>query len=153
MTVKMSFNVPESTREQLEELVASGASDMTGAMVGAIDRLHKQVIRSRAPYRPTYSEFYIFAEEGDDGAFQVTTETEDGVFTHYLRKATLEEALESGLFYVPVRHAQEYPHAVHDFEEVLPPKENRPAWARDMDIKPRRFCEAALVATPKAALV
>lgn len=135
--------------DELIELVGGGVA--ANIITGAIDTLHRQRIRSRTSWQPTYSDFFVLASEGEEGAFRVTGQSPDGEFVTYLRPATLEEALQHRAFYIHVKHDLEYPYAVYDFEAVNPDPEVMPAWARDVKMKPVRFAQAALVAVPKAA--
>lgn len=122
---------------------------------------------------PIYTEVFLQANEGEDGAFRVhfpdfSGETEGAA--GFLRPATFREALTPRLrtataadgtqteievpraIYVAIEHELEYPYAAWDCEEIK--GDNTLATRLGFEPRlPRKFCQAAIVATPQMALV
>lgn len=106
---------------------------------------------------PIYQQFYVVSSE--DGDIQVHFPDFSGESEGYdarLKKVDdLQEMFRTRgdgeivtrTLYVLVEHDLEWPYAKWDCEEISPAK-----FAGEK-LEPRRFCEAALVATPKAALL
>ena len=117
---------------------------------------------------PIYTQVYTYAEESEPDAFKVFFPDASGETpgtTSYLRPCTFAEALtprpvtyvsgEMGeqprTIYVAIEHELGFPYAAWDCEEVLdqPTLKQRIGY----ESQPRRFCQAAIVATPKMALI
>lgn len=98
--------------------------------------------KSAAVYAPIYQQYYVQCKAGDGGFF-VTGENYDT----YLRPVCLDEITPDTMLYVEVKHSTKWPYSGVDFIEPLNEID-----AATGNIEPRRFCEAALVATPKLSL-
>lgn len=105
---------------------------------------------------PIYTTMFTTCDPGTAGAFPVRGESPDGSYTIHLRKInSLNELADDMSIYVQVDHQTKYPYAKIDFAEPTPSEEEmaqKPRRIRE-DWKPRQFAAAAVVATPKLALI
>ena len=101
----------------------------------------------------TYTEIFIHAK-ANEMRIPVVMHTEDGNVKDYLKRAeTLEEALAAPMMYVEVKHPLRYPFASYDYAEDM----SEVAKSRFAHVllrkEPRLFTQAAVIFTPKMALL
>jgi len=96
-------------------------------------------------YRPYKGTIYFLNHPGEQTTIQTSALGPQQLTPTTLKEASLQEIAPQVPVFVEVKHKLEYPLARWDCVEIAE------ADAR-YDIKPRKFCQAAIVATPKAAL-
>jgi hypothetical protein len=103
---------------------------------------------------PIYTTVYVLCEKGEPGWFPVIgKDWEEGHDSHeFMRKATMAEALSATTRYVVVEHKLAYPWAKWDYEDARIERPLAKLMTREGE-GPARYCEAAIVATPKMALI
>lgn len=99
---------------------------------------------------PVYSKFYVECTEDEDGAFPVHQETEIGDLNGHLRRGTLQDLVNGKTPFVEIDHEIAYPYGAWDWEDSRTPLF---ATLAKQDSEPARYCQAALVFTPSAALI
>ncbi len=156
---KTTINITEDMERQVDALIARAVG--RGARLGmadivrqAVAMMHEQLVESGADYAPTYTEVFIHAK-ANEMRIPVVRRTEDGAAVKdYLKRAeTLEEALAATEMYVEVKHPLRYPLARYDYQEDM----SEVAKSRFAHVllrkEPRRFARAAVIFTPKMALI
>ena len=110
---------------------------------------------------PVYTKFYIVSDDGKipvhfpdfsgetDGYNAKLKEVEDLREIYYTRTTSAGSEVErQETIYVEVEHDLKYPLARWDCEET-----GEGEMDERYEMEPRKFCQAAIVATPKAALI
>lgn len=153
---RTTINISQDLEQQINDLSkVIDTKDMIRVIEAAVDDFHRQHVRGKAVYLPAYTEVYVPAESEDErGAFRVREILYGIGSISYLKKAeSFKDALEAGVFFVPLHHAQEYPYASADYEDIPPDnwQEIKPIWMPDK-WPTTRYASAAMVATPQATL-
>ena len=155
---KTTINITQDMEQQVDALIARAAErggrfGMADIVRQAVAMMHEQLVESGADYAPLYTQVYIHAKKGEM-SIPVFMHTEEGPVADRLKAAaTLEEALAAPMMYVEVKHPLRYPLARYDYEEDM----SEVAKSRFAHIllrkEPRRFAQAAVIFTPKMALI
>lgn len=155
---KTTLNITDDMEQKVDALIARAAErggrfGMADIVRQAVAMMHEQLVESTADYAPIYTQVYIHAG-ADEMSIPVIMRTEEGPVSDRIKAAkTLEEALAAPVMYVEVKHPLRYPFARYDFEEDM----SEVAKSRFAHVllrkEPRLFAQAAIIFTPKMALL
>ena len=134
------------TDQQIQDFVDNFEMNQSDVIAAAVQMFHEREYEKRisqARYAPIYQDFYVQCKSDDSGSFAVT-----GEYKTYLKLADFDDLDNDTLLYCEIKHDETWPYSGVDFSEVID---------NDLDEiipqEPKRFCQAAMVATPKLSLI
>lgn len=147
---QVTVSLPEIDLEKLQKILEHYQASHDSPVIKSevLSTLIHQAKLDRASYAPIYQDWYIGCDAHDEGSFLV--ESVDGSHTSYLKKLVGMPNKDDALYCV-VEHSLEYPYAKYDYKEVV--RKSKRSRRIGIEITPTIFCKAALVITPKMALV
>jgi hypothetical protein len=163
------IDTDEAGNEIYEVQVADEYADWVERQLDQTDGVVAWNVESKnvAIQAPIYREFYVVDDQGDVPVHFIDQSGEtDGYIAKLRLVENLQEIFKTRTFsdgteqvvtrtlYCEVQHEMEYPYGKYDCEEIAGNSlRDKLAAGRWGEREPRRFCEAALVATPKMALI
>ncbi len=131
------------------------AFDMTAVDVisAAVEMYYREEFEKRkagAVYAPIYNSVFVIAKDDDLTSFAVRSSGDDNATR--LKEVQISDISNGVAVYTEIKHHTEWPYGAIDFEEIVTESDKELSEISGIEIKPRRFCQAALVATPKLSL-
>ncbi len=141
------------SKEQAEKLAALVPTPTIGmdAMCASdvVASLIAEAPLDKATRAPIYTELYCWVVDDHQAAGDILVTHVSGDFTARLRRIAAVDVSVDDRIYIRIEHEVKYPYAGVDFVEVMSERQ----LAHKPQRAPYEFCEAALVATPKLALI
>lgn len=134
-----SIRIGEITDSQIKDFIKLGYT-FTQVLTTAIDRFHHQELKKEQDsclHAPVYNQLFQQCDQESEEAIAVFSKNT----TAFLQKVVFEDLNLEKDFFIEIAHL------------LRPPFDKVDWYEKKVDLLPRKFCKAMLVATPHLALV